>query len=296
MMTSSTLTASHKIPEHLAREFPFQSRFIEIAGVPVHYIDEGEGPTILLLPPGIGTVFYFKPLIENLRGKYRLIAVDFPGFGFSELPQGWSESPQAYADFVVNFVKALGLQDVALLVNDTSGPIGLQAAAMIPENFNRLIVSGTAAFPYTGRLAFAKIILGLVALNPIARAIHHRFRLLPWVICKRSSLTDREKELFLWFFRTPESRARGLKLMACFSQNPAFMKRLESDLMQRLRHKPTLLLFGQADPVRFLGAPGRFRKLFANYSYTLLSHSAHFPALELPTEAALAIDQFLEKH
>src|SRR5947209_12511840 len=58
------------LDEHL---YPFQSRFVEIDGNRIHYIDEGTGPILLFLHPGIGWSFMYRDIIKELRSRFRSI-------------------------------------------------------------------------------------------------------------------------------------------------------------------------------------------------------------------------------
>src|SRR5262245_21184793 len=63
--------------------FPFRSRFVDIDGHRIHFVDEGSGPTILFLHPGPAWCFYFHEFIRDLRDGFRCVALDYPGFGLS---------------------------------------------------------------------------------------------------------------------------------------------------------------------------------------------------------------------
>ena len=64
--------------------FPFQSRFIEIDGNTVHYIDEGSGPVLLLLHVQSHLpVLVPSAIVRILSPHFRCIALDYPGFGLS---------------------------------------------------------------------------------------------------------------------------------------------------------------------------------------------------------------------
>ena len=51
---NSIREASQRPPWLDEQLYPFQSRFVEVEGNRIHYIDEGSGPTLLLLHPGVG--------------------------------------------------------------------------------------------------------------------------------------------------------------------------------------------------------------------------------------------------
>ena len=66
--------------------FPFESRFVEIEGSRVHYVDEGEGPVLLLLHGNPTWSFVYREVISCLRKEFRCIALDYPGYGNSAAP------------------------------------------------------------------------------------------------------------------------------------------------------------------------------------------------------------------
>jgi len=66
--------------------YPFESHYVEVDDSEVHHIDEGHGPTLLLLySNGLWSSTY-RHLIRALCGPFRCIALDFPGFGRSQRP------------------------------------------------------------------------------------------------------------------------------------------------------------------------------------------------------------------
>ena len=77
-------------PEWVSGElFPYESRFIELGGSRVHYVDEGEGPVLLLLHGNPTWSFLYRHLVGRLRHRFRCVALDYPGFGLSTAPPGY---------------------------------------------------------------------------------------------------------------------------------------------------------------------------------------------------------------
>jgi pimeloyl-ACP methyl ester carboxylesterase len=75
-------------------------RFVEVDGVRVHYIARGKGRPVVLLH-GNGTMaedFVISGLLDQLARRYRVIAIDRPGFGHTERPRHrvWTASTQAH--------------------------------------------------------------------------------------------------------------------------------------------------------------------------------------------------------
>src|SRR5579872_6035120 len=69
--------------------YPFRSHYINIGGSRIHYVDEGDGPTILFLHPGPAWSFFYRNFIKGLRAQFRCIALDYPSFGSSPAPEAF---------------------------------------------------------------------------------------------------------------------------------------------------------------------------------------------------------------
>src|SRR4051794_37968170 len=113
--------------------YPFEDRWATVDGSPVHYVDEGNGPPLLMLHGNPTWSFTWRDVIKGLTSRFRCIALDYPGFGLSEARPGYGFSPQEHADTVESFVKQLDLHDVTLLSHDWGGPIGFATAARLPD-------------------------------------------------------------------------------------------------------------------------------------------------------------------
>ncbi|MGH1340283.1 MAG: alpha/beta fold hydrolase [Nannocystales bacterium] len=109
------------------------SKFVDIDGASMHYIDTGAATEdTYLLVHGIPTHTYlWRDVIPHLVDK-RVIAVDLVGFGRSDRPD-IPYSPAIQAEYLHTFVETLGLTGVHLVVQDLGGPVGLSWASQSPE-------------------------------------------------------------------------------------------------------------------------------------------------------------------
>jgi pimeloyl-ACP methyl ester carboxylesterase len=87
-MTSSTNKStgdenSNK-KKQISIEFPFRSKFVEIHGSKIHYIDEGKGEPILLLHGNPTSSYLWRNIIPHLTGNARCVAPDLIGMGKSD--------------------------------------------------------------------------------------------------------------------------------------------------------------------------------------------------------------------
>jgi len=121
--------------------FPFTSRFIEIGGNQIHYIDEGSGPVILFSHGTPEWSFGWRGLIKPLSRHFRCIAPDLLGMGLSDKPLDADYSCKAHAARMEQFVSKLGLSGISIVANDFGLSIALSYAIRHPEN-----VSGISIF------------------------------------------------------------------------------------------------------------------------------------------------------
>lgn len=138
-------------PAAVTRElYPFEDRFVEVAGQRMHYVDEGRGTPVVMVHGNPSWSFYYRDLVRALSSTHRAIALDHIGCGFSAKPP-----ETAYEYTLANRVRDLGLfldqvvpeGRLDLVVHDWGGMIGFAWAAAHPERIRRLVVLNTAAFP-----------------------------------------------------------------------------------------------------------------------------------------------------
>ncbi|AEG91475.1 hydrolase-like protein [Ramlibacter tataouinensis TTB310] len=75
-----------------------------------------------------------------LGDRWRLLAPDFPGTGYSATPQGFDYSFTGYADFLQRFLDHLGVGRFALYLHDFGSQIGLRLAMRVPQRIAALII------------------------------------------------------------------------------------------------------------------------------------------------------------
>jgi pimeloyl-ACP methyl ester carboxylesterase len=109
-------------------------RIIEIDGARIHYLDQGQGPTIVMIHGLGGQLQNFShSLLERLTGEFRVILVDRPGSGYSTRPSGASADLRAQADTLAAFIRALSLDRPLLVGHSLGGAVALAVALDHPD-------------------------------------------------------------------------------------------------------------------------------------------------------------------
>lgn len=131
-------------------EYPFESRWIDIGGRLLHYIDEGPrdpGKGVVLCVHGNPTwCFAWRHFVRDFSPHHRIIALDHMGCGMSEKPQKYNYCLATHIANLVELIDRLDLHDISLVVHDWGGAIGFGAASRRPDRFRKFVVCNTAAF------------------------------------------------------------------------------------------------------------------------------------------------------
>lgn len=170
------MSAPYRPPEHL---YPFQSHWLDLDGIRLHYLDEGprDAPVLLMLHGNPTWSFYYRNLVLRLRDRYRCIVPDHVGCGLSDKPgddrYGYHLARRIEdVDALVH--KTVGDGPLSIVVHDWGGMIGFGWAAPRAERIERSVILNTAAFPMPAdkKLPFA---LWLGGRTPVGTALIRGF-------------------------------------------------------------------------------------------------------------------------
>ena len=270
--------------------FPFQSRFLEIADQELHYIDEGSGPTLLLLHGNPTWSFLYRRIVLALRARFRCIAVDYPGFGLSRATPAYDFRPASHACVLEAFVDALDLTDVTFMVQDWGGPIGLWVAGRRPERVHGLVIGNTWAWPIEGDRhfeRFSKVMGGRFG----GLAIHYLNAfvnvLIPMGVTRRR-LPRRVMNAYRAPFSSKAARLPTHVFPREIRASASFLAEVEAGL-DRLRALPALIVWGDRDPAFRARERERFERIFSNHQTRVLKGAGHYIQEDAPDEIAAAI-------
>jgi pimeloyl-ACP methyl ester carboxylesterase len=125
-------------------------RYVKADGVNMFYREAGpeNGKVVLLLHGFPASSFQFRELILRLANRYRVIAPDLPGFGFTEVPKGrnYDYTFDALAVTIDQFTQVLKLSKYALYIFDFGAPTGLRLAMAHPERVTAIVSQNGNAY------------------------------------------------------------------------------------------------------------------------------------------------------
>ncbi len=150
----SSVPAAAAMPEALAISAPalpiVHHRRVTIDGVSIFYREAGpaDAPVLLLLHGFPTSGHMYRDLMVRLGDRYRVIAPDYPGFGYSQTPsrEAFAYTFQHYAELMAEFTDAIGLDRYALYVMDYGAPVGFRLATARPDSVTALITQNGNAY------------------------------------------------------------------------------------------------------------------------------------------------------
>jgi len=117
----------------ISADFNFESRFIDIDGSKIHYIDIGSGDPILFLHGNPTSSYLWRNIIPHVTSSGRCIAMDLIGMGKSDKPDINYRFVE-HARYVDGFIDKMGLKKITLVVHDWGSALGLHYAMRHEDN------------------------------------------------------------------------------------------------------------------------------------------------------------------
>lgn len=125
-------------------------RTVEVDGLKLFYREAGpaDAPVLLLLHGFPTSSLMYRELMPRLASRYRVIAPDLPGFGFTEVPaeRKYTYTFDALAVTINAFVEKLGLTRYAIYIFDYGAPVGLRLALAHPERITAIVSQNGNAY------------------------------------------------------------------------------------------------------------------------------------------------------
>lgn len=231
-------------------------RRMTLGKVDTFYREAGpENAPVILLPHGYPCSSYeFRNLMPRLADRWRLLAPDFPGAGYSSDPEAFDYSFDGYAEFLDHFVTTLGIGRYVLYLHDFGSPIGARLAIKAPERVVALILQN-ADIPYEDALGpkYAEIeqtwsLPEPEMRNELAKAVTRETFREEFLNGTPEAIADcipPDLWELHWSLMTPQRKAVAIDLIAGLKANRAWFPQHRAYLAEH--RPPTLIAWGPGD-------------------------------------------------
>ncbi len=276
---------------------------VKVDGLDIFYREAGDKnkPAILLLHGFPSSSHMYRDLINDLSGKYYVVAPDLPGFGQSSAPttSQYNYTFDNLSTTVEHFIQTIGLSKFNLYIQDYGGPVGLRIANRKPEWIQSLIIQNANAYNEGLGEALAPLVAYIQNPNPETEKGARGFLTLD---ATKWQYTDGAEDVSKV---SPDS----------YSIDQSYLDRKGNDAIQLAlfrdygsnlplydqwhayfkKHQPeTLVIWGKNDKLFVAAGAEAFKKDLPKAEVHLLN-GGHFLLEEHHYEAAQLIDAFISK-
>jgi pimeloyl-ACP methyl ester carboxylesterase len=279
-------------------------RRVEADGVTVFYRQAGpaNAPVVLLLHGFPTSSFQYRDLIPRLADRYRIIAPDYPGFGFTEVPRQrhYKYSFDALANAVVAFTEALQLKRYALYVFDYGAPVGFRMAMARPERITAIVSQNGNAYEEGLGDAWAPIRKYWAAPTTENREVIRKNILTlegtRWQYTQGVTIPESvAPESYTWdwaLLERPGNKEIQLDLFLDYASNVKLYPKFQEYF--RNSKPPLLAIWGKHDPFFIPAGAKAFRKDLPDAKVQFLD-TGHFALETHVEEITVAMRDFLQK-
>lgn len=116
-------------------------KFVEVQGVKIYYEETGKGKPLLLLHGFSRTADEWKPFVSEYAKSFRVIAIDLPGHGRSDLMDSSNNYLHKKAtEYIISFCEALKLDSLQVIGFSAGAVVTLHMATMNPSLAKKIII------------------------------------------------------------------------------------------------------------------------------------------------------------
>lgn len=254
----------------------------------IHYYQGGpaSGEPLVLLHGFAADKDNWLRFSRHLTQDYRVIALDLPGFGDSDLPPG-SYDVGTQAERLADILDAMGIKQAHVLGNSMGGHIAALFAARYPERVRSLALFANAGIDSPHKSELYRLLTS-GSINPLVVKQPQDFdNLLQFVFVEPPYLPTSLKR-----YLGKRAMARAEHYDRVFKQLVERSIPLEPELAKI--QAPTLLLWGRQDRVLDVSSIEVMQPLLRSSSVVIMDNVGHAPMLERPEESALLYRRFLQ--
>lgn len=130
---------------------PEISLSIQANGIQTNYHDLGKGEPVIMIHgsgPGVSAWANWRLSLPVLAKKYRVIAPDMVGFGFTERPDDYNYTMQNWVDQLIGVMDALSIESAPIIGNSFGGALALALAIQHPDRVKKLVLMGSVGLEF----------------------------------------------------------------------------------------------------------------------------------------------------
>jgi 4,5:9,10-diseco-3-hydroxy-5,9,17-trioxoandrosta-1(10),2-diene-4-oate hydrolase len=273
----------------------FEDRYTKVGNVNCRYWSAGEKGSAIILLHGVGcSVEFWERNITALAQEHRVFAVDIVGFGRTDKPEV-VYTFELMADFVINFMNAMGLDKASLVGNSMGGGISITVADQASERVQKIILVdpvglGKGLSPVLRLMTVP--VLGNVMTKPGRQGVVRQMQL---CLFDPSLANDDFIDRLTAIGMLPGNQRSFLSLLRETANIAGVKKDLIADFYARLKKikTPMLVIWGRQDRILPVSEGEEALKGLADVRLNIMDRAGHLPQIDKPDEFNSTVLDFL---
>jgi haloalkane dehalogenase len=291
-------------PEKL---YPFESHWLNIAGIRMHFLDEGprHAPIVLMLHGNPAWSFYYRNLVLALRDRYRCIVPDHIGCGLSDKP-GETQYPYTLARRISDLGALIDQLEpkapVHLIVHDWGGMIGLAWAVERPAQIASMVIANTAAFnlPVEKKFPAALWLVRNTRLGALLVQGLNAFSGLAARVAFKKPVSAEIRKAYTGPYDCWDNRIATLRFVQDIplkSGDPGYdIVQMTESRLPDFNGKPCLLVWGEKDFVFDLHFLNKWKRIFPQAKVLSYPDCGHYIFEDAGQALTQAVGDFLDRN
>jgi len=272
-------------------KYPYQEKSFNFQGHNIVYIDSGSGPPLIFLHGQASDLLNFDPAFSLFVAQYRVIALDYPGFGKSDKPE-ISFSEEFLVGMLDKLFKTVNIESATLIGHSYGGYVAMVYGSARPEQVNSMVLISPA---------------GIQKFNSFMSAAMRKAFTVEAIMktSMEKAMQNYHNSSANW---SPEMETYALRRVALLKAGNdeyqryahAMVQAMELMLDTTVRDRigtidvPILLLWGQEDSLIPLKVADEALKYIPDAQLETMENCGHFPMLEYPQEFHRLVQAFLK--
>ena len=269
----------------------YSVRHVQVGPWSTRVLEHGEGAPFILMH---GTGGHLEAFTKNLRAlgeRYRVIAYDFPGHGWSTVSTTDLEIDH-YIDHLVGLMDELGIERAHLSGESLGGWVAIKFAAKHPDRVLRMVLNtpgGTMATPEV--MERIRSLSQAAADDPSEERVRTR---LEWLMADPASVTDELVAVRRGIYGRP-GFAESMRHILCLQDTETRRRNLVTDDELRAVTAPSLVIWTSDDPSGPAKAGLDMAEVLPAGEFQLISEAGHWPQWEQPGQFDALVLEFLAR-
>jgi pimeloyl-ACP methyl ester carboxylesterase len=261
---------------------------VDAGGIKTNYLEAGSGSPVVLIHgsgPGVTAYANWRLVLPVLAERFRVLAPDMAGFGFSERPEKADYGVDLWVEQLVGFLDSLGIDRASVVGNSFGGAIALRLAAKHPDRVAKMVLMGSMGIDFP-------ITTGLDRVWGYEPSFENMRKVLDVFAYDRALVPDELAEVRYRASMQPGFQESYGSMFPAPRQRWVDAMRTSDDEIRALPHQ-TLIVHGREDQVIPVENSLRLMRLVENGDLHVFAHCGHWVQIERSADFNRLVGDFL---